>query len=179
MQPRGRKERPLLRVLIGGRGDEVFAVTAREVVIGRDPSANIYINASGISRHHAKVICAQDGLLSLVDLNSTNGTYLNGVKVAMSLLREGDRIQLGPAAELVVAYEPSRGGPSQLSQLTPRQLEVARRVATGRTNREVAAEMGVSERTVTSHLDHIYTRLGITSRTALAHLLARAGEIPE
>jgi len=52
--------------------------------------------------------------------------------------------------------------------LTPRQLEVAELVATGMSNAEIAEVLFISVRTVTSHLDHIYTRLGISSRTALA-----------
>jgi DNA-binding CsgD family transcriptional regulator len=49
---------------------------------------------------------------------------------------------------------------------------VAELVAEGLTNGQVAERLGVSIRTVTSHLDHAYTKLGIGSRAALvAHLL--------
>lgn len=63
--------------------------------------------------------------------------------------------------------------------LTARQLEVAELVAKGLSNAEIAEQLFVSVRTVTSHLDHIYTRLGIASRAALAtHVteLRHAGE---
>ncbi len=56
--------------------------------------------------------------------------------------------------------------------LTPRQLEVGELVATGMSNAEIAEELFISVRTVTSHLDHIYTRLGIGSRAALAAYVA-------
>ncbi len=53
------------------------------------------------------------------------------------------------------------------SALTARELEVAELVAEGLTNREIASRLYISIRTVTSHLDHIYTKLGLSSREAL------------
>jgi DNA-binding NarL/FixJ family response regulator len=47
-------------------------------------------------------------------------------------------------------------------------LRVANLVAEGRTNREVAAALVVTERTVETHLSHIYRKLGVRSRTELA-----------
>ena len=50
--------------------------------------------------------------------------------------------------------------------LSPREIQVLELVAAGRTNTEAAGELFVSETTVTSHLAHIFTKLGVTSRTA-------------
>ena len=55
--------------------------------------------------------------------------------------------------------------------LTAREREVAEVVAEGLSNREVANRLFISVRTVTSHLDHIYTKLGIGSRRELADLV--------
>jgi DNA-binding CsgD family transcriptional regulator len=55
--------------------------------------------------------------------------------------------------------------------LTGAERRVATLVATGRTNREVAAELVLAERTVESHLSHIYRKLGVRSRAELAHRL--------
>jgi DNA-binding NarL/FixJ family response regulator len=52
--------------------------------------------------------------------------------------------------------------------LTRRELEVLRLVAAGKTNRAVAAELVVSERTVHRHLTNIYAKLGVGSRTQAA-----------
>jgi non-specific serine/threonine protein kinase len=52
--------------------------------------------------------------------------------------------------------------------LTPREREVAELVADGLSNAAIAERLVVSVRTVTSHLDHAYTKLGIRSRTELA-----------
>jgi len=51
------------------------------------------------------------------------------------------------------------------SQLTPRELEILRLVATGGHNRDVALDLGISERTVMNHLMSIYGKLGIRGRT--------------
>jgi DNA-binding CsgD family transcriptional regulator len=63
------------------------------------------------------------------------------------------------------------------TDLTSRQLEIATLVASGLSNAEIAERLFLSIRTVTSHLDHIYTRLGIGSRAALAaYVVARQPE---
>ena len=50
--------------------------------------------------------------------------------------------------------------------LTARELEVLRMVATGRTNRAIAAELFLSEKTVARHISNIFTKLGLSSRAA-------------
>jgi DNA-binding NarL/FixJ family response regulator len=53
-----------------------------------------------------------------------------------------------------------------LGGLTARQIEVLRLVAGGRSNREVAAELYLSEKTVSRHLTNIFTKIGVSSRAA-------------
>ncbi|WP_367135498.1 MULTISPECIES: helix-turn-helix transcriptional regulator [Streptomyces] len=61
--------------------------------------------------------------------------------------------------------------PRPAASLTPQQLRVARHVAEGRTNREVAALLAVSHRTVDHHLRNVFATLGIRSRVELVHAL--------
>jgi DNA-binding CsgD family transcriptional regulator len=63
------------------------------------------------------------------------------------------------------------GGRTRVEGLTPAEQRVADLVAEGRTNREVAATLFLGERTVASHLTHIYGKLGVRSRTELARKL--------
>jgi DNA-binding NarL/FixJ family response regulator len=59
--------------------------------------------------------------------------------------------------------------------LTVREAEVLRLVAAGKTNREIAAELVLSERTVARHLDNIFSKLGVGTRTAAATFAVREG----
>ena len=59
--------------------------------------------------------------------------------------------------------------------LTPRQLQLATWYAEGLTSKAVAARAGISHRTARSHLEHIYTRLGVNSRAELVVRLVRDG----
>ena len=58
-------------------------------------------------------------------------------------------------------------GTSRRWRLTPQEVSVARLVATGRTNRQVADELVVSVKTVEYHLGNLYGKLGIRSRQEL------------
>jgi DNA-binding CsgD family transcriptional regulator len=74
--------------------------------------------------------------------------------------------ELGVRRRLVTA-EPETSG---WSALTTSELAVARLVAEGRTNREVAERLFVSPHTVNSHLRHVFSKLRINSRVELARL---------
>ena len=60
-------------------------------------------------------------------------------------------------------------------QLTPRELAALRSLADGRTNKEIAAALGISERTVKTHLAHLFEKLGVTSRTEAVKVASRRG----
>lgn len=61
---------------------------------------------------------------------------------------------------------PNRGREAQLQELTLRELQVLRLIATGKTNKLIAAELFLSERTVDRHVSNIFTKLDVPSRTA-------------
>ncbi|MFH0244470.1 LuxR C-terminal-related transcriptional regulator [Streptomyces sp. HK10] len=69
-----------------------------------------------------------------------------------------------------------QGAPRVLGRLTPQQLRIARCVAEGATNREVALRLSVSPRTVDHHLRNVFAALGIRSRVELTRVLAAAGD---
>jgi DNA-binding NarL/FixJ family response regulator len=51
-----------------------------------------------------------------------------------------------------------------VADLTPRELQILQLVLTGKTNRAIANDLTISERTVEFHLDHIYTKIGVRTR---------------
>jgi HD-GYP domain-containing protein (c-di-GMP phosphodiesterase class II) len=63
--------------------------------------------------------------------------------------------------------------------LTPREVDVVVQLARGRSNPEIAAFLGVSRRTVGSHLEHVYTKLGVSGRTEAALFAMRHGLVDE
>jgi DNA-binding NarL/FixJ family response regulator len=77
--------------------------------------------------------------------------------------------QLGAAPDLARLDDlasAAPGPPDRPGGLTGREVEVLALVATGRTNRAIAAELSISERTVARHLSNIFTKLGLSSRAA-------------
>ncbi len=74
---------------------------------------------------------------------------------------------IGPAPAAPVAPPPFG--------LTPRELEVLRLLAEGRSNDEVAAALFISTRTVATHVGHILAKLGVESRSAAVGLAVRRG----
>jgi DNA-binding CsgD family transcriptional regulator len=73
---------------------------------------------------------------------------------------------LGAAPDLARLGSLARRGVPGASGLTPRELEVLRRVAGGETNKAIAAALVLSERTVDRHVSNIFTKLRVSSRAA-------------
>jgi ATP/maltotriose-dependent transcriptional regulator MalT len=75
--------------------------------------------------------------------------------------------QLGAVPDLALAQALSRKAAAKpAGGLTARELEVLRLVATGKTNRSIAADLFVSEKTIARHVSNIFTKLGLSSRAA-------------
>ena len=88
---------------------------------------------------------------------------------AQQLMDEGRGLTLAEALALGFDETPEEPSPVDSSpELTRRERQVAALVATGLTNREIAATLYLSVRTVEAHVDHILTKLGFRTRTRLA-----------
>jgi len=86
------------RLLIrnGGFAGTSYALDADETLIGRNPTTDITLLDEGISREHALVLWDEEsGCYSIEDLQSTNGTKVNGKRVRSATLSDGDEIQVG------------------------------------------------------------------------------------
>lgn len=72
---------PWLVVLQGASAGQRRALGRAEVLVGRDPAADLVLEDTGVSRRHFKILRASDDIYNLVDLASTNGVQVNGVRV--------------------------------------------------------------------------------------------------
>ena len=74
----------------------VFRLLAGHMrTIGRTSGANFVVDAPLISRVHCRLIVANDGRVEVVDLDSTNGTWVNGERVQTAPLCEGNVLRVG------------------------------------------------------------------------------------
>ena len=79
--------------------------------------------------------------------------------------------QLGPGLlEKAIAPPPTMDNPPELAQLTPRELEVLHCLGKGYSNKEIAATLYISERTVKNYVTNILSRLNLRDRTQAALL---------
>ncbi len=142
--------------------------------------------AAGDQRNAARFLGAADAMrkrMGLVRLRVHDATYAAAVSSLRESLGENDFEALwdeGTAlsVEEVIAYAQRGRGErkrpsSGWASLTPTELGVVRLVAEGLGNKDIAARLFVSHRTVQTHLTHVYTKLGLASRVQLAQEAAR------
>jgi pSer/pThr/pTyr-binding forkhead associated (FHA) protein len=165
-------------------------VTNRRQVVGRSDECDIQIPHPSVSRRHAE-IWQYLGVLRVRDLESRNGTLVNGVKVAESQIEIGNVLHFGDVAVGVATevdaaaqtdkrrlsgttvdsrlngakkFEVSFGG------LSDAQLRVLQLLLQGLAEKHVAASLAISQHTVHSHVKEIYRVMGVNSRAELMAL---------
>jgi pSer/pThr/pTyr-binding forkhead associated (FHA) protein len=87
----------ILRTVTEGHPEKTFRILPGGIkTIGRATGADFIVDAALVSRVHCRLTALPDGELELRDLESTNGTYVNGVRIGQPLrLAPGDRVQVG------------------------------------------------------------------------------------
>ena len=94
-------EKPVLVVREGQLAGQRWTIDSEEFIIGRGSDCNIILPERQVSRHHVR-ITHENSRYILHDLNSKNGTHLNGVQVQeKARLQDGDEIQIALAVKLV------------------------------------------------------------------------------
>ncbi|MFO1063137.1 MAG: ATP-binding protein [Pirellulales bacterium] len=84
-----------LYVIRGKDSGRHYELLGRHTTIGREAHNQIQLHDTEISRQHARIDAAEDGRFVLMDLGSSNGSYVNSDRIRSHTLRSGDRIQLG------------------------------------------------------------------------------------
>lgn len=95
--PRAARSNPSARPWLDIAGDR-YPLLGSITIIGRDESADVVVDDAGVSRRHSEIRVTNDGphlVTSIRDLNSTNGTFVNGDRITSQRLEDGDRITLG------------------------------------------------------------------------------------
>jgi DNA-binding CsgD family transcriptional regulator len=145
----------------------------------RTPLFNEYYRKIGIDHAMAVPVHVDGRFLVSFVLNRSGTPFSERDRDLAEVIRP----HLANLYRLAVARERTRDLPSDApfdraaAPLTPREREVLDWVAAGKTNRDIAAILGASPRTVEKHLERIYEKLGVETRTA-AVMRVRASQRP-
>lgn len=86
----------VLKVATEGLPEKIFRILpGNERTVGRSTGADFIVDAALVSRVHCRLTALPDGALEVRDLESTNGTYVNGERVERARLNPGDRVRIG------------------------------------------------------------------------------------
>ena len=97
------EERAYVIVLAGQNVGEMYKVAGEQMTLGRGGGADVRLVDEGISRFHCR-IRHEGGQLVVEDLQSRNGTFLNGERITTRRLEDGDKIQLGRTTVLKFTF---------------------------------------------------------------------------
>ena len=100
-----KREVPYFIVIAGGTVGMMYKLTQADTFIGRATEAEIRVDDEGVSRKHARVSSTPNQQVILIDLGSTNGTYVNGARIGEQVLRDGDKVQIGSTTILKFSYQ--------------------------------------------------------------------------
>jgi pSer/pThr/pTyr-binding forkhead associated (FHA) protein len=86
----------ILRTVNDGEPEKTFRILPGGVrTLGRATGADFSVDGALVSRVHCRLVALPDGELEVRDLESTNGTFVNGKRVQTAVLQSGDRLQVG------------------------------------------------------------------------------------
>ena len=154
------------------RGDALGALEAAERAVRRAADAGAAVQAA-----RGRVVAGR-AAAALGDADSA-AAWLERAEAelaAMGAIRFRDEAahELRRLGRRVGARRRRAAGGPGLASLSGREREIAELVASGRTNREIAAELFLSEKTIESHLSKVFAKLGVSGRVAVAEAVGRA-----
>ena len=115
------RSRHYLLKFISGKyqGGEFPIAPGREIMVGRSNDLDVVLVEDMVSRKHARITYAND-TLSIEDLGSTNGTFVNGEKIKRARLKEGDRVLIGTSIVRVTATDAPSGASGETREAEAR-----------------------------------------------------------
>ena len=97
LMSKDRPSHPVLTIVKGPQTGETFELDSTHISLGRDPKNSAFLNDMTVSRHHAQIDLSNLGLgyATIEDLNSLNGTWVDGAIINKATLQDGSTIQIG------------------------------------------------------------------------------------
>ena len=89
----------------------VHTVTDGPLSFGRDPANQVMIGDSAVSRKHCAISQVTQGIYEISDLDSHNGTFVNGIQVSRTPIQHGDRIRIGTSEFMFLIGEDNGSSP--------------------------------------------------------------------
>jgi DNA-binding NarL/FixJ family response regulator len=171
--------RPYLEARAKAAEDATRAAAALATVeesTGREPQAIVLCSATGMIEYASRRSRALLKQYLGLDNGRLPTTLLT--RDTITLVDDGGRLTIriartGALRILLLAEHDRR-----LERLTAREREVLDGVAHGWTNEEIALDLGLASATVAKHLEHVYQKLGVRTRTAAAAIVSGAGVEP-
>jgi pSer/pThr/pTyr-binding forkhead associated (FHA) protein len=177
---------PTLHFSEGAQAGRTIRLDHEVGTVGRRDDNSYVIQDPRVSRVHAELRRVASAVI-VTDLDSSAGTSVNGEPITgPRSLHHGDRVAFGPVVtvfedpavaaqhedETLVLTMPT---PEQLDtpHLSKRQLEVLQGMAQGKTNNEIGADLGVTERTVKAYAQELFDKLGARNRAGAVAEAAR------
>src|ERR1700754_801735 len=149
----------------------------REIIIGRSSDLDMVLVEDMVSRRHAK-ISSTEGEVYIQDMGSTNGTFVNGEKIAgRALLHEGDRILVGTSIIKVVAVEGQIVNQSEAEARRRLEAGAQRQATSGRPMSGVIEEIPLPDLLQLLSTSRKSGVLTIASRAGIGKIYMRKGQI--
>jgi DNA-binding CsgD family transcriptional regulator len=159
--------------------------------VGRSRTCTFVVKDLSVSRFHAEVIVDDDGVF-VKDLGSRNGTFVDGTRITEATAwQAGQSVRFGNAVFHLVVHDekaavhedsevstfvihmPASAQPEAVSQLSEAQKRVLALLLEGKSEKECATHLKISQHTVHNHVKEIYKKMGVNSRPELLAIFVR------
>ncbi len=125
------------------QGGEFPLKAEKQIVIGRSSELDMVLVEDMVSRKHARIVVNATGQITIEDLGSTNGTFVNGEKVKQAALKEGDRILIGTSILKLILQ--GAGSADVDESMAKQKLEEAAAAQAARTSTKASSMTGKIE----------------------------------
>jgi DNA-binding NarL/FixJ family response regulator len=150
---------------------EVDGVTAIGIIRKELPDIEV-IALTSVLEDASVIGAVREGAIGYLLKDTLADELRRAIKAAAA-----GQVQLSPQVAARLLRE-VRGPEVAPTQLSPRETEVLRLLAGGRTNKDMARHLGIGEKTIKTHVSRILAKLGVQSRTQAALYAGRVGLIP-